>query len=180
MRFQVALQQLQTVAARRWGTAPDLDRLDAWIVSPGGVATTALLRHCERFLRVNDAADRDGLKHWPRPPPALRRHPIPTLFVSGRRDTIIASLERRHWLQNQALKLGSFRAIAPFESVIRAGLGSAIDRQRRAWAGSSLANVRVVDHEELWQRIPEIAAFLAIEDRAFVDEFPERRARRST
>ena len=59
--------------------------LDAVIVSPGGVASTALMEYVGQFVHVNSPGDRDTLKHRPKPP----RHPakqIPALLITGDSD----------------------------------------------------------------------------------------------
>jgi len=170
--------------ARRRGrpaSRPDSPVPNCLVVSPGGVATTSLMAHVSAFTETNDVNDRDDLKHLAAPPYWLNgEHRV--LFLTGRPSRIVASLERRGYRARQAAKLGSMPAVLLPGASGRVFLRRAVERQMARWRAYAEAHpdrVRVIPFEELWTRKQEIAAFLGIADPAFVERFPERRARES-
>ncbi len=169
-----------TAARRRFGSAPPFEQLDAWVVSPGGVGTTALMSHVAAFLRVNELDDNDGLKHWPRPP--LRRIEMSgtkVLFVTGDPAVICRSIKRRRWTATQAMKLGSLSA--PLLSGWRQlrALHDAVEAQRKSWLALTSDRFRAIDYEAIWDSADMLADFFGVEDPAFVKDFPRRRSRLS-
>ncbi len=76
------------------------------VVSPAGVASTMLISHVSKFLKVNDVGNIDGLKHRPTPP-KKRTQEIPVVLVTGNFEQIAASLQLRDYLPHQAIRLGS-------------------------------------------------------------------------
>lgn len=153
---------------------------EVWVVSPGGVGTTALMAHLERFRRVNARDDSDGLKHLPRPPPLPEGAEMHFLFISGPEAEVCDSLARRGWLEDQAANLGAPLALLLRGRAQRRALARAIRRQRRCWTQAAPARTLHLDYDELWEAGPRIAAFLGIADPAFVAQFPARRARTGT
>ena len=150
--------------------------LEALIISPGGVASTMLIEHVGKFKVTNSAGDKDGLKHLPRPPD--QKLGIPVLLVTGDADSIIDSLERRGYLEPNAVKLGSRSFFLVPRSLRRVAMQRAIRRQERNWIKSS-NSVLVVEHEALWDRKKDIALHLGIDDGDFVSTFPTRKNRES-
>ena len=153
-----------------------------WVVSPGGVGTTALMAHLERFRRVNARDDSDGLKHLPRPPPLPEGAEVRVLFISGPEISgpeaeVCASLARRGWCEDQAANPGAPLALLRRGRAQRRALSRAIRRQRRCWTQAAPARTLHLDYDKVWEAGPRIAAFLGIADPAFVAEFPHRRPR---
>lgn len=139
------------------------------------------MTHVADFVQVNDPDDRDGLKHLPFPPKWLNGG-MHVLFLTGNPSQIVASLERRGYRVRQAAKLGCVAAVLLPGASGRLFLRLAVERQMARWRAYAEAHpdrVRVIPFEELWTRKQEIAAFLGIADPAFVESFPERRARES-
>jgi hypothetical protein len=163
---------------RRFGRPRLPDVLpQVWVVSPGGVGTTALMQHLERFRRLNARDDSDGLKHLPRPPRLPPGADVRFLFISGSAVDIANSLARRGWLEDQAANLG-----APLAVILRGGwqrraFGRAVAHQHRAWADGGHPHVLHLAYDDLWDAGPRLAGFLGITDPAFVAEFPQRRSR---
>lgn len=150
----------------------------ACIVSPGGVATTMLLEHTATYAIVNDANDRDGVKH------ALRlqgggKFPIKVLYVCPNDTAWISSLDRRGYLTAHAGQLGAVGYFLKFQSSSRIdSLTKAAHRQLRYLEKDS-EDVRVINPEDMWTQTHEIADFLGIQDPGFEREFPSRQERRS-
>ena len=151
--------------------------IDAVVVSPGGVATTTIIKHFERFMQVNDAGNRDLLKHRIKPPSGPSRD-VPALLITGETDEIIQSLERRDYLPHQAIRLGSplYFLVPKFwrEKV----LARSINRQRRLWM-RRYPNLLVLDYDEIWRNKEVIAQHFGIRDRKFIQQFPTRKKRSS-
>lgn len=162
---------------RRFGNYDPPTHLDGLVISPGGVASTSVMEHIQKFININDAGDRDGLKHRPKPPSKKSRS-IPVLFVSGDTKTIIPSLERRGYLPHQAIRLGCWTYfIVPRRFRIKV-LSKAIRQQRQRWSDRG-APILVVDFDDIWDRSAAIAELFAISDIRFWDDFPPRKARTS-
>ena len=158
----------------------DVD-ISCFVVSPGGVATTALMVHLKKYLRLNDLNDGDGLKHLPRPPDWLR----PTdrvLFVTGDPSAAARSIERRGWVSIQGAKLGSPLAVVLPTALGRRALGRAMRRQIGAWTMASMSisvEIMIMHYDDLWSSAQRIAHFFDIDDPSFVSTFPTRRPRHS-
>lgn len=150
---------------------------EVWVVSPGGVGTTALMRHLERFRRINARDDSDGMKHLSRPPQLPVGADVRFLFISGPGQDVAQSLARRGWLEDQAANLGAPLAVVLRGRVQRRLFLRAVARQHAAWTGVSRPDVLHLDYDALWDAAPQLAEFLGIADPAFVAEFPVRRSR---
>jgi hypothetical protein len=145
------------------------------VVSPGGVGTTMILEHLQRFVRVNDPHDLDGLKHLPRPP-KFRGAQTRTVFLSGPADDIFDSLDRRGWVEGHGLLFGSFAIVLSGSQRKRERFAVALARQREAWSAHR-GEIMFVDYGELWERLPELERFLGLEQTDFLRTFPQRRRR---
>jgi hypothetical protein len=145
------------------------------VVSPGGVGTTMVLEHLQRFVRVNDPLDRDGLKHLPRPP-KFRDAQTRTIFLSGSPDDIFDSLNRRGWVEGHGSLFGSFATVLSGPRRKRERFAAALARQREAWSAHRGA-IMFIDYGELWDRLPELERFLELEMTDFLRTFPQRRQR---
>ncbi len=168
----------RTIARKFWLPTPD-----SWapvlVISPGGVGTTFLMHHIRRFKSTNHFGDDDHLKHLPRPPRAFPGNAVAVLFVSGDAGEISKSLERRGYLDHHCCKLGCVAGLLAKGDAKHRHFARAVDAQKRSWSEAGLPHLLFVDYDEIWSRKEEIAAFLEIEDPAFVDEFPERKQRKS-
>jgi hypothetical protein len=165
---------------RRFGRPRLPDALpQVWVVSPGGVGTTALMQHLERFRRLNARDDSDGLKHLPRPPRLPPGANVRFLFISGPAEDVANSLARRGWLEDQAANLGAPLAVVLRGAAQRRVFARAVARQHRAWTTPARADVLHIPYAALWDAGPRLAEFLGITDHAFVADFPRRRSRSS-
>ena len=161
-------------ATRPWTPAKRIT-----VVSPGGVATTTLMRHISRFASLNSHADTDGLKHRPKPPERLHDGQR-LLFLYGPLNKSIASLERRGWLRIQSAKLGSLIGAYSPRSIRRRAFKYAAIAQIKKFQRAQRDDdkkILCVSFDELWSRQSEIAHFLQIKDARFISEFPARRSR---
>lgn len=147
------------------------------VVSPGGVATTNLISHLERFVRVNCSSDSDGLKHLARPPTQDQMAGRRFLYIYGDVEVVCRSLERRGWTLWQAVKLGSSGAALSFGRVSRFFLKQAVKRQINEWTRVNNENLMVLSFCQVFEAADELASFIGVEDPEFVLSFPKRRDR---
>lgn len=154
-------------------------RLRVLVVSPGGVATTTLIRHLRDFMPVNADDDADGLKHLPRPPGWLDER-TKVLFVAGDAEVVRRSIGRRGWIAVQGAKLGSVLSVllpSPLSDVAFERAVRSQARRWRRWGWGRREQILFLDYDEIWSRVAEIARFLEIGDPGFSEEFPQRRRR---
>jgi hypothetical protein len=148
--------------------------LQGVVVSPGGVATTALMEHLQKFLPINCAHDKDGLKHMMAPAWAAA---LPCLYLTGSEDEIVASLRRRGYITIQIAKLGGLAGLFVRGRLQDIILKKLIRRQKANWAAKP--NCLVIGYDELWGAADEIARHFKITDERFFADFPQRRDRSS-
>lgn len=146
--------------------------LDFVVVSTGGCASSLLIEQLSGFGVVNDLSDRDGLKHLPRPPVGIK-----TLFIYAEPADVMSSLRRRGMLRAQASKIGCVgffvhRGTTAEQSFIKA-VNSQIGRFKRAEKRNP-KEIFVVQYDELWDRLSEIAKFTEVNERTFVRLMPPR------
>lgn len=169
----------RTVAQNFWLPAPD-EWPPVLVVSPGGVGTTFLMRHINRFVASNDIDDQDHLKHLPRPPDGLRGKDVAVIFVTGDKKTITASLKRRGFLDYHCCKLGAVRALLAKGETKDRLFVKAVEEQERRWANNGPPRFFLLHHDKIWDNVDKLAEFLKIDDPRFVEEFPPRKARKSS
>lgn len=179
-RIQVVVDSLYTLFLRRRHTAKLVhleQKFDGLVCSPGGVATTAVMKHISRFLQINDPGDIDGLKHLPRPPATS----IPVLYIFGQGEQIVASLERRNYGIPHLVKLGGLSSLVAGTLFGRRPkvLATLIRKQLEEFSNVEQRGGQVlcVEFEELWDSAEAIADFFGIDDQTFIDEFPKRQKR---
>ncbi len=151
----------------------------ALVISPGGVASTAVMLHLGRFVRLNDPDDQDGLKHMPWPPSQI--HPdTRVLFIYGDVDLSVASLKRRDYLGSQAAKLRAPLGVLAFGKWREFFVARAIRRQIQSWqnaAADGKCRLLFVSQDEIWESAARIAKHFGISDPCFCDDFPKKRRR---
>lgn len=153
-------------------TAPEV-----WVVSPGGVGTTAFMWHVSRFRSVNAPDDTDERKHIPRPPHEKPGCKVRYIFITGPSGDIYRSLSRRGWVEVQGALLGAFMPVILRGRPQQQALAAAVARQRRHWTGQSSDRVLVLDYAELWDAAEKVAAFLDIQAPEFITGYPRKRPR---
>lgn len=180
MRPLRKLKAIIRVVRRQSAAFPPVKEPRFLVVSPGGVGTTFLIKYLAGFVATNAHDDRDGLKHWPRPPTgdALAKLP-PILFVTGNPDTIVASIARRGWLTEQSSKLGSLAGTLRIRDAESGAFRKAVVAQMMAWTSCKSDRILVIDYDELWDRKAEIARHAGIDEADFSAGFPAREARSS-
>jgi hypothetical protein len=155
--------------------------LDVLVVTPGGAASTCLLKHISRFVTVNDCNDADGFKHMPFPPLWFgAKLKTRVIFVDRDIAQTLQSLERRGYIYEQLAKLGSVIGCILPPTFAKRALIKAISRQKRHWQTAKSADVMFVNYESLWEQADKIAAFLGIANSSFVHDFPRRDQSRKT
>lgn len=169
----MAIQALR----RRYWEKPDLSDLDVWVVSPGGVGTTFLMEYLSKYVRLNHPYDDDGLKHWPAPPAELSNNRIKVIFVTGKIDNIVDSIDRRDWLATQSVNLGSVIGAISHRQRRRRAFRKAVQRQFQTWSRLSSDEILTLVYDDIWDSIPQIAEFLDLDVATFVDGFPKRKPR---
>lgn len=155
------------------------------VVSPGGVASSAIIQHLERFIDVNSPTDKDGLKHIFRPsqiPAGVQK----ILFLFDKTGPILKSLERRNYHQLHIAKLGGVLRLAPLEAIWKPHLTFLVLRQRRTFLSMQKhrmincgPEVLCISMSQIFESATEVRDFFEIQDEAFIVGFPKRRARKS-
>ena len=150
------------------------------VISPGGVGTTFLMEHLSRFVTLNSPYDSDGLKHVPAVPDDWFGQ-ARVLYIAGDPAAVYASIKRRDWTRELASKLGLVRELYCGGSVRRGPLLEAITAQDHFFRNASeQSKALVVAYDDIWDSVSEIADWFAINDPAFVAEFPPRKPRASS
>lgn len=155
-------------------------KVGAHVVSPGGVASSMLLRHISGFIDSNLPNDADGLKHLPR----FKQVPAGSdkvIYLAGNPLSVIKSLERRGYHRLHIIKLGLGPRLAATK-LWRPVLYGLIIRQHVSFKIASMLNPRkvlVVSHDELWEKKDQIGQFLELKDHKFTNTFPEKKRRKT-
>lgn len=106
---------------------------------------------------------------------------IPTLYIYGNEDQIIASLERRNYAIPHLVKLGGLSdLVAGTLFRLRAKtLKRLIRRQKESFWNAEEEGRRVlcVDFDEVWSSSEVISKFFGISDDRFLSEYPRRKPR---
>jgi hypothetical protein len=149
------------------------------IVSPGGVATTTLIRHVSKFVFTNDSQDKDGLKHLPNLPERFRDSQTLVIYIAASSpETAIASLRNRGMHRIQAMKLASslsglLTAFSAKDQTFSDALSESVTAQRKSFEELQGGHkVLIVEREALFRSATKIQRFLNIEDDSFVEDFP--------
>lgn len=154
--------------------------LNVIVVSPGGVGTSFFLEHVARFKQTNCLKDHDGLKHAPFPrlpgrPNAFQRF----VYITGPESLVFASIDRRGFVRQQGAKLGSVGAAVLSGPAQQRAFETSVRRQKKAWTRPSDERFLIMNYDELWDRVEDVAGFLDITDPEFVAEFPKQKERAS-
>ena len=144
------------------------------IVSPGGVASTALMEHIARFVSTNSPGDRDGLKHTIRPPSDVQK----AILVTGNPREVAASLRRRGYLGIHSAKMGSPIGVLLRGDAQQEHFESLVKRQQLNFSQDT-RHCLVLDYREAFESCRQVAEFLGLPVRKFCSSYPERRDRRA-
>ena len=156
-------------------------RLDWWIVSHGGVATTTLLEFLSAHGRVNHPYDQDRLKHLVRPPARVRPRKC-FLYVYGDPVLAVMSLYRRGYVRVQARKNGNVsvkRLPVSVDDYANQGVDALrLTRHLESWLHMPLRlPVVFIDAGEVWENAVRLLAVLDLE--LVQPSFPPQQQRRS-
>ena len=143
------------------------------IVSPGGVASTALIEHISRFVLTNSPGDTDGLKHRLYPPSNARK----AILITGEPREVASSLRRRGYLGIHSAKMGS-----PLGVLLWGGLQQKHFEKLVRWQRINFSNnptrCLVLDYKEAFESCEKVASFLELPLNEFCENFPRRKERR--
>lgn len=164
---------------RRLGLIDNINELEVenLVISPGGVGTTFLMLHLEKFIKLNSPHDVDGIKHLP----VLPKSWIDTkriLFLTGDYKDISFSLRRRGWIGIQSAKLGCI--LCQFTS---GGLREFLFHKRVMhqlgffYKIRNKQNVLIIDYDDIWRKKLEIKEFFEIGNNEFLTMFPQKKTR---
>ena len=153
--------------------------LDVLIVSPGGVATTFLLRYVSAFMKTNDIHDLDGLKHVTPPSDFVFREDLKVIYLTGELSDIENSLVKRGWLFEQYIKLGGYLHYFYNSKKLRSHFKVLVSDQFKIFRSLSKnnENVMIIHYDDLWDLKKELSNFLCLDPQSFVNSFPEKRTR---
>lgn len=157
------------------------------VSSYGGAASTMLMTHIYRFKNINQAGDRDGLKHSSLPPVTLGKN-IRFLYIYGDPVNAVISLFRRNFHHDHSAKLQKRLTRKPnpipLEMTVDEYACQGEDRfyfkeHFLNWYDKCLVHPTLfVRYESLYDHLEEIQDFFEL-PKAFVDEFPEKKERQS-
>ena len=143
------------------------------IISPGGVASTALIEHISRFVMTNSPGDRDGLKHRLHPPSNAQK----VILITGEPREVASSLRRRGYLGIHSAKMGS-----PLGVLLWGGLQQkhfeTLVRWQRVNFSKDPTRCLVLNYEEVFESCKNVASFLELPLEDFCESFPRRKKRR--
>lgn len=174
------LKALYYYGVARFAKQPFRD-LEVIVASHGGVGTTFLIEFISKYRRVNDAYDRDRIKHLPEIPAGLPKD-CRIVYVFGDPVDSTLSLFRRDYAELQRRKNGvldfSSMSASGYESVVVAKrdlLG--LTRHLETWTKDK-ARVFPVHYDRIWDEIPDLLRYLDIPEQEAA-HFPARKLRRS-
>jgi hypothetical protein len=152
-------------------------KLDLLVCSPGGVATSALMNHLQKYLLVNSPGDSDGLKHLATPSKVTNVPKI--LYLTGELQPAIASLRRRGYLLPHVVKLGGWKSIpfTFFPKLWEARVKKLMSKQLAEFSRISQPSCLVIPYELIWDKTEEIATFVGLDRSDFSSTFPPKRVR---
>ncbi len=147
------------------------NNFDLLIVSPGGVATTTLIKYFKFYKKVNDENDSDGYKHLSKYP-IVENENTKILYIHGSLEKIYNSLKRRNIFQTQMVKLGcpmSYLLWGKFEKYF---FKLCVNRQINNFRDKK--NVYVLHFDDIWNKKKELKEYLEIDNDDFIKNFPPR------
>jgi len=143
------------------------------IVSPGGVASTELMKHIARFVETNSPVDKDGLKHRIQPPSNLSK----AVLITGDPREVSSSLRRRGYVGIHSAKMGSTLGVLLRGNAQQTYFERLVLRQRQNFSHQS-QECLVLDYGEAFEACEKLAEFLEIPVDEFCSNYPRRRERR--
>jgi hypothetical protein len=164
---------------------------DVLVTSSGGVGTSFILNtlgSTQYGLTVNEESNGDDLKHHPWPPPADLHVPIKSaLFIYDDPVDAVLSLYRRGFhlaqgaiISNRNCPTAKFpRTVDEF---VRAGANIYPFREFfQNWLHQPTSfPVAFVRLSDLWEHLPELCAFLRMDEATCVHNFPPKKDRASS
>jgi len=157
---------------------------EALVLSYGGVGTTFLLEHLQRYKKVNCPYNTDGYKHLPTQPLCLNRQ-IKIVYVFGNTTEAVTSLFSRNFQRAQSRNL----CPNPFYSALvpkTDDLASYAERGKdylhiksniTHWTTNRLGYAQFfVHYDHIWDCLVELHKFLDI-PQTEIEHFPKRKKR---
>ena len=153
----------------RGKTIPADKLLDAIVISTGGTASSAIMRHLKLFKKINDENNKDGYKHLPKFP-FLENSNTKIIFIYGEYEKIYNSLKRRNFIQTQVAILGCPLCYLLRGALKRVFFDRCISKQINNFKNKK--NVLCLKFEDIWENKKEIKTFLEIDSDNFIKNFP--------
>lgn len=158
--------------------AQDFDLL---VMSPGGAGTTLLMTEIRNHRKINCIADTDGYKHLPfsstKLAALLKNKKVVYIYDDPLRVT--QSIGRRGWLRIQGSKLQSTLCVVLPEGFQKKIFTKAVRRQILGFHSLKHDNLLLVKFDNLWNDLPIISKFLALDGKEFEIDFPPKKRRMS-
>lgn len=182
-RLTRLLRKVTKLLRRRWRRKYNFSGrngrdLEVAVISPGGVASTTLMSHLQRYLEVNSVRDQDGLKHLPVLPRWLEQSDIPILYIQAvDKAEAIQSLKRRGFHRNHLVLLASspsdfLAAFAPTK-IVESRLSQLIEAQAHYFHRLARSErALVIRRDDLFESQHAISQFLSLDATSFIRLFP--------
>jgi len=160
--------------------------IEVLISSTGGVGTTFLIKHINKYKLTNHIGDNDKLKHIIFPPVSYNKN-IKYIFIFGNPIDSVISLFKRNLYHNHSSKLvqfnNKFNAISQnttLEEYARGGIDRFLfAEQFNNWLElSKFYPTLFLKYEKIWDNLDILYEFLEIPLEE-LSKFPEKKKRKS-
>ena len=159
--------------------------IDVLVCSAGGVGTSFLINHINKYLNTNHVGDKDIFKHISFPPISYNSE-IRYIYIYGNPVDSAISLFGRNYQYNHSRKLINLGSSGRF-------IGKEVTLERYAAEGTDMFYFKehfnswlklskfyptlFIRYEKIWDNLETIYGFLGIPEEE-IGLFPERRKRR--
>ena len=151
------------------------NNIDLVVCSIGGTATTYFMQFLSQYLKINDAADRDNLKH-------SRRYKLnkaqKVIFIISEPEISYKSLKRRKYLYINCRKLGLISYIIRIKSIFIKEVNS-LQRNMNILSKKYPNQYLSINFDDLFDSAQLIKDFTGLKDYEFDKNFPSRKKRLS-
>ena len=147
------------------------NHLNLLVISPGGVATTTLIKYLKLYKKVNDVNDSDGFKHLSKYP-IIEKKNLKIIYIYGSHEKIYNSLKRRNIFHTQLVKLGCPLCYLFWGSIEKFFFKLCVNRQINNFKNKK--NVYVLYFDNIWNKKNDLKKYLKIDSDKFVKNFPSK------
>ena len=156
-----------------------IKNFDCWVVSPGGVGTTALIGFLKEHILLNHQHDEDGLKHSICPPKNLNKK-LKVIFVTGKEKEVINSLKRRFQPDGRSYFEHHFEKFESLAYLLNHNFKSEkrfiklMQKQKQNWENNvEKENFLITNYDVLFESGERIINFLNLK-KNIAKDFPKR------